>query len=115
MDLFNFLIWASGIPVPDYNDSQVQHNTYSFFFAELLNDPENILVWKRFFLHLNKYKDFGINAWLLCVCGLVLRHKFSAPNSSLLGALFIDLIEREDKMLLPEGIIDHHQIHCRYR
>lgn len=79
-ELMEFLKWASTISIPNYSEYNPGGNTFSYYIDEILKDPDNINIWKRFISHLYDHKDMDANKWLLCVTAIMAHHIFNAPN-----------------------------------
>lgn len=100
--LLSFIKWAGKITIPDYSDYFPTH-VFSMFYDALLKDSDDINTWKKTFNHIIGKQER--NAWLICVCGMIMMHKFGMPNSSLIHSSFVAVLEdvSNDK---PRNLLD---------
>lgn len=87
--LLSFVKWAGTISIPNYSDYSPSH-IFSVFYDALLRNSEDANTWEKSFNYftINKEK----NAWLICVCGMIMMHKFGIPYSSLIHDSFVSIL-----------------------
>ena len=87
--LLNFIKWAGTITIPNYTDYSPSH-VFSVFYDSLLKNSEDANTWEKSYNYfiINKEK----NAWLICVCGTIMMHKFGIPYDSLTRDSFVVIL-----------------------
>lgn len=104
-DFVDFLEWSSLIIVPNFSEYSPRRDSFSFFIDEILKNPNDVLVWKRFIAHLYSHRDIESNKWLLCVSAIIVRNKFHAPNLGETRKIIIDILKSEELSKWPENLI----------
>ncbi len=87
--LLSFVKWAGTISIPNYSDYSPSH-FFSVFYDALLRNSEDANTWEKSYNYftINKEK----NAWLICVCGMIMMHKFGIPYSPLIHDSFVSIL-----------------------
>lgn len=100
--LLNFIKWAGTITIPNYTDYSPSH-VFSVFYDSLLKNSEDANTWEKSYNYfiINKEK----NAWLICVCGTIMMHKFGIPYDSLTRDSFV-VILGDISVEKPKNLLD---------
>lgn len=100
--LLSFIKWAGTITIPNFTDYSPSH-IFSVFYDALLKNSEDANTWEKSYNYfiVNKEK----NAWLICVCGMIMMHKFGIPYDSLIHDSFA-LILNDVSVEKPKNLLD---------
>ena len=79
--LIQFLLWASGIKIPDMANYNPQH-VHIRAMSNFLKDPTNTMYWQNFIQALStRLTQYPANAWLVCVCDGVLSSVWNLEHN----------------------------------
>lgn len=100
--LWEFILWAGRIPVPNY-DGYLPTHPFSRFFKELLNDPKDVDVWKRQLKHMLDHRNK--NTWMICAVAPVMMERFAMPVSTDISKLYLSVMNSENFEDIPDNFI----------
>lgn len=103
--LLDFIRWTSSIAIPSFAEYNPRRNTFSFFSDELIKNPGDLSVWKRFISHLYSHREIEANQWLLCVSVIMARYEFNVPSLGEVHNIFISVLNAENKDRWPENLL----------
>jgi len=100
--LWEFLLWAGRIPVPNY-DGYLPTHPFSRFFEGILNDPKDVDVWKRQLKHMLDHRSK--NTWMICAVAPIMMERFAMPVSTDISKLYLSVMNSEDIEDIPDNFI----------